>query len=266
MTLTTSRLALPYPEALDQADVPADIFALANKLDANAAWFSSGLHSAMPAVGSVPTSALYFSTDKGMLWEKISGAWTLIYANAVNWTSTTLPASPVDGQRISYQPTAGVRWLMRYNSTFSAWECEGDGDDYYTNSEPACSTVTATPQIILPALAIIIPNAGKWEFEWGHLQLTGINNASAGILLTSKPQGGGIATIGIPSNVQADELTYSSPATGASFGAFNTTSRKAQFNITPAGSTISLTHAHQNLTSAPGYYHRWMSARPVSIN
>lgn len=118
--LTTGRLGLPFPEALDEVDVPAHIQSLTYKLDPNTAQLYSGLYAAIPPVASVPTDSRFWATDKGMEFQKIGGAWVLVATQPL--LVTALPTAPIDGQEVYYSPTgsANDRWHLRWDANATA--------------------------------------------------------------------------------------------------------------------------------------------------
>ncbi len=78
---TTTRLALPYPNLADNADVPEDIAALANAIDAIGIPYTTGTYAARPA--APVASTIYRQTDAGggylagTYWI-YAGAWRLL--------------------------------------------------------------------------------------------------------------------------------------------------------------------------------------------
>lgn len=76
MPSTTTRLAFPYPVLADNADVPEDIKALADRLAVIAAGYSQGTAAARPApgVGGIfywATDTLALSYDNGTAWQTV---------------------------------------------------------------------------------------------------------------------------------------------------------------------------------------------------
>lgn len=71
----TTDLLLPYPDPLEEVDVPADMQALAERLEAVSVWFRFGLAGDRPPAGSVPNGAHWFATDTYVESVKIGGAW-----------------------------------------------------------------------------------------------------------------------------------------------------------------------------------------------
>jgi hypothetical protein len=87
MTLTTARLALPYPEPNDTVDVPRDVQALAVKLDAVTPTYVQGASfAARPAAGvagrTLPSEGHYDVTVQAQVW---SNANSLVNA-AISYT------------------------------------------------------------------------------------------------------------------------------------------------------------------------------------
>ena len=76
MPETTDRLDLPVPVDEDAADVPHDLVALANRLDAIAAIYDQGTLAARPAAGI--RGRLYFETDTGQVSLDNGSAWVTL--------------------------------------------------------------------------------------------------------------------------------------------------------------------------------------------
>lgn len=72
---TTANLLLPYPDPLAEADVPADIQALSERLEAISVWSRVGLAADRPPVGTVPAGARWLATDTFVESVKIGAAW-----------------------------------------------------------------------------------------------------------------------------------------------------------------------------------------------
>lgn len=81
MSDTTSRLALPFPESADPADVPADLQALADRLDLIAAFDAQGLLADRPAAGT--RGRYYYATNTGQLFRDTGGAWVEIQVGSI---------------------------------------------------------------------------------------------------------------------------------------------------------------------------------------
>lgn len=78
MSLTTPRLALPYPVTADTADVPRDMGALAGALDGHTAQDYSGIAANRPGAAAVPAGSFYFATDTGVLSRSDGAAWGIV--------------------------------------------------------------------------------------------------------------------------------------------------------------------------------------------
>lgn len=72
----TPRLALPYPDESDPADVPVDLVNLANKLDGGVTAYGQGTASQRPVAGV--QGRLWYSTDTGVVSWDTGAAWVTI--------------------------------------------------------------------------------------------------------------------------------------------------------------------------------------------
>lgn len=101
MPSTTTRLAFPYPVLADNADVPEDIKALADRLAAIGAGYSQGTAAARPAAGVDgrfywTTDTFTLSYDSGTAWQQI---WPPPAGTIVDSMVNTFAA--ISGQKIA---------------------------------------------------------------------------------------------------------------------------------------------------------------------
>lgn len=89
--MTTTKYALPYPTlATTPVDIPADITALANAIDAVMVGYSQGVFSARPAAGK--QGRHYYSTDTDVLYYDDGSNWHSVGANAAGSITTAMLA------------------------------------------------------------------------------------------------------------------------------------------------------------------------------
>lgn len=90
MTLTTPRLALPYPQSFDTDNVPASMLALATALDNKMLGFTQGTLASRPVGGSV-YGKTYWATDTSLLYQYLPADAN----NTAGWrTIGAMPSKP----------------------------------------------------------------------------------------------------------------------------------------------------------------------------
>lgn len=192
MPATTSRLALPYPVSTDPADVPADLLALANKLDPLAAVFAQGTLAARPAA-AVP-GRLYYDTTTPALW----------YDTGTAWAATAGASAPPEAKRMvgtAGQPAFVGGWV-NLDASRAAYFYK-DRECVYLGGAIK-SGVTGTTAFVLPAgyrpAAIVV---------------------SFAVNATAADAGLGITDIGevIPSNVGGSNVSATCYLDGITFRA-----------------------------------------------
>jgi hypothetical protein len=260
---STSRLKLPYPIPNDSVDVPRDIQALANALDAQVGWQFTGTFAARPAANTMPDGARYFATDTGTTYQAASGVWNLIDAFPI--TSAAKPANPVDGQLWDYDASgyvqaaghiaysnAGVRWLMRYNAATSFWDYVGG--DYLGAGIDAIQNFAANGWADLATVGprILVPFAGDYYAE---ARCT-FYPVSAGV-----PKGIGI-TAG--ATVPIEVTQYQHVGSGAIAGVAVTMAMQARVTGVTAGNDVRLRQTNGN-NGADGVGYRRVFARPTRL-
>ena len=142
---TTTKLALPYPEATDPADIPLDMNELASRID-TVAGTASGL-ATLDAGGKVPAAQLPAAAGTGY--------------------GTTLPASPTDGQEhilVNSLTNPAYQWRFRYNAGSSSaykWEFVG-GSDLFGGPSGSVTGITTTPTPLTGGPSLVVPHAGDY--------------------------------------------------------------------------------------------------------
>jgi hypothetical protein len=126
-----------------------------------------GVYSARPPVSTDLNGLKYFATDKAMEWICSAGAWVLTYAYAPEVTS--LPASPIDGQRcvLILDAAAGITVPLRYRAASSStykWEPEGVPAPIEGWSSLNWGAVTSASYVNLTP-SLVIPFGGDWDIE-----------------------------------------------------------------------------------------------------
>lgn len=112
-----------------------------------------------------------------MSWEFLdsSGNRKLVYVSAT--LVSILPASPVNGQEVYYQPSvlaaAGIIWHFRYNAASALstkWELLG-GVDYMTGPTAGLPATTSTTFIVpVGTASFTVPAGGVYKIAYGgHL-------------------------------------------------------------------------------------------------
>ena len=170
MAEVTTRLALPYPEDDDPADVPADIQALTTRLDLIAASDDQGTLSARPAPGK--KGRYYWATDQQRLYRDDGTAWRTI-TGAVPAEVTSLPSSPVEGQEIRLRPPSGLRGELEFSATWWLkfngldWEPMGQAEELYTGVFTNLLQASAGTDVWQPLATpvLTLPFRGIWHVQ-----------------------------------------------------------------------------------------------------
>lgn len=173
MTLTTPRLALPYPQAFDTDNVPAAMLALATKLDNSMTGFTQGVLASRPVGGAV-YGKWYYATDTAQLFyyqpadANNTAGWRLIGAMptspSARWYSNTKQSvqPPVNDAAVPVQ----LDWAF---GPGSGWD--GTFPAYYDLSS---GTPVLTGQGWGPGPAPTVPVAGiyriKGQVQFFHVQ------------------------------------------------------------------------------------------------
>ena len=203
MPATTSRLALPYPIATDPADVPADMLALANKLDPATSVFGQGLASARPA--AAVAGRFYYATDTGALTWDTGTAWKLVggASGATPPLVSSLPASPTDGQEVYFlaDATRGIVWHLRYRSASASaykWECVGGPPLQATSSTTETTTSTAYVDVS-SGPTVTPPLAGEYDVQLNMAFRHSLNGGLANYTVRfNNTDQGAVAIVGQP--------------------------------------------------------------------
>ena len=163
---TTPRLDLPYPTSSDPADVPADILALAAKLDTVSPSDAQGAIAARPAPG---TAGRYFTDSTGVTYRDNGSVWVPL--QPVDIGSGALPVGVPDGYEVVYYPTGSKVWHLR--KIGSTWFFLGGAPLYGYDQTP--QGVTATFVAFNPQ--VVIPRPGTYQVDFGY---QAISNAPDG--------------------------------------------------------------------------------------
>lgn len=84
MAGTTARLALPFPQLTDAADIAQAVPPLTTLLDTIAVAYAKGLLSARPAASATQLGRLYYATDNGITYFCDGTTWQRLDLDALN--------------------------------------------------------------------------------------------------------------------------------------------------------------------------------------
>jgi hypothetical protein len=188
----TTRLKLPLPAQTDPADVPTDLAKLANGLDPIAVVFTQGLASARPAAGVA--GRVYVASDTGAMYWDSGTAWRMMGSPP---EVTALPAGPLDGDEVYYQPVASdpsYTWHLRYNANSPnspKWEFLG-GSALQTTPSGSIATSSTSYVALTGGPTITVPNTGAYYVRWAFSTSQG----GAGALQASGIPGRGLTALG----------------------------------------------------------------------
>lgn len=254
MPATTTRLALPYPVPTDPADIPADMQALANKLDPASAVFLQGTAATRPAAGVA--GRFHYATDTSTLTYDNGTAWVGIGATAgVPPLVSSLPGTPVDTQEVYYlaDATNGVIWHLRYRAASAStykWEYLGGPalQGFVATTETTTSTVYVS--LATPGPTVTAPLPGDYRVEHGCASY-----------VTTPPNGAKMSyDVGATPAVSADDALSAGGSAAFSVG----TVRKK--TLTAATTTITAKYAAQaSAAGTCGFLNRWLKATPIRV-
>jgi hypothetical protein len=191
-----------------------------------------------------------------MEWVCIAGAWQLTRADAIG-AAGTLPASPIDGQRITWtmtDDTGIVRWVLRYSTATSTWECEGGSEWYRQMQFPSGSPPINVWGAITPdTLATPALQSGLYEVKYG--MRAAINTAVTYIRMAP--------AIG---NTDPATTTYEARAESYNAGCRGEWSANGQDKLTcPFGGVIKARFRTNDAGGAAYVQDCWMSVKPVYL-
>lgn len=263
---TSPRLAIPRITSTDTDDVPRDLNAAVDRIDAVAGRFESGPLASRPSTGAGIADRYYYATDAlgpggllGVLYRDAGGAtptWTAVNPGTAP-VLTVLPGAPVDGQEIRYlaDATNRVLWHLRYNagSAFAQkWEFLGGGD-LWAGTDAQSTLASATFANLADGLStsVTLPLAGDYYVEHGARIIAG----AAQTAFVSYAIGGTAAN-------DVDEVSGGSNAAGANTDV--SPSRKKLKTGLTAGIALTLKYRGATATSNT-YLNRWIAARPLRV-
>ncbi len=173
---TTSRLSLPYPGASSPANVPSDIYSLANTIDGNVAGYVTTGTGTTPPVASTHTGFIWWCSDTtnttnfglnysdGSAWHNIgtdfvisgttptakainqlwfnTNSYTISYWNGTAWTAFALNASYIGGYQVATTSPATNQALIWNGSSWGPAKVPTAG--IATGALPSGVTLPAT--------------------------------------------------------------------------------------------------------------------------
>jgi len=181
---------------------------------------------------------------------------------------TSLPASPVDGDKIiltnpATAPAESGRFRLQRKA--GVWVYNG-GTPAFVQKDAMAGAITATGGVVAPsdgAMQLTL-TPGVWEIEWGCNFFRPVSSP-AGVSATTQPQGAGLPTLASPGAPNNECLLYFPGfGTGAGFASFLPVSRKRRFTLTSVGGSV-IAEAYTAINGTISPMHRWMTAIPVKL-
>jgi hypothetical protein len=181
-----------------------------------------------------------------MLWQGTSD-----FTPDPSSTVTSLPASPVDGQEVSYlvDATNGVVWQLKYRAATSGtakWHSIG-GASLYSENLVLDTTTSASFIDIAGGPTLTIPVAGTYEVEYGARawSSSSAQGAHTGIFLGATP------------TEYLDSFAATAPTAYNAFRATRAT--------LAASATVKLQYRGTAAANTYNFEKRWVRVRPVKI-
>jgi hypothetical protein len=138
--LATVRGQFPYPTATDPDDVPADLQALADRLEVVGALFVQGTAAARGAANT--QGRFYLATDTGVVSYDTGTAWIDLLSTAAGNQAYVAKADQL--LRSQVQRGAAVQSLAAATETTVSWESVANGDaSFFDAATPGRMTVPA---------------------------------------------------------------------------------------------------------------------------
>jgi hypothetical protein len=168
---TTPELLLPYPAPTDPADVPADMAALANRLEVVTLpkTLVDAKGDLIAATGNDAAARVAVGTDGQVLTADTASAAGVKWAAPLSGASygTSLPGSPTDGQEhvlVDSLTAPTYQWRFRYHTaaTGNKWEFIG-GTALYAFDGTISAITPVSPSYGSLAPSVTVPRAGRYQ-------------------------------------------------------------------------------------------------------
>lgn len=226
MAGNTARLLLPYPVSTDTADVPRDVKALADRIEALTSWIRSA---------DLDATALAKLNEPGAI-------------------VSALPAG-VDGKVIAYQTAGmasmGVVWTLMYVAATGKWVFVGGGSLRAYNGAALSGFGTSYGNDA--GINVGIPAAGDYEVHYGGIALA---VPAGGYVYGAVAPTGGPGS-GIPADATLDRIGVSAA------GVVNAQSLSGEYRAQYTGAgTCSL---YWRMSGASQVGARYLTVRPFSL-
>lgn len=196
----TAKLGIPLPAGGDDVAVPADLRAVAERIDQVVSWQDQGVRSARPAATSSLRGFRYLATDETVEYLCTGTGWIPLGLFVPRVTS--LPLSPFDGQEVDFVADAsdGVVWRLRYRSgspSAQKWECIGGSPLRVAAAGPFPRVAAVDGTDIL---SLAVPLAGVYDVTAGGThRVNGSSGSSVGAIQSAYldlKQGGSLVANG----------------------------------------------------------------------
>lgn len=167
---------------------------------------------------------------------------------------TSLPATPQDGQVITYtaDATNGISWLLRYRAASASaykWEFVGGPPLFAEVTADETTASTSYTNLATTGPTVTVPLAGDYDVQIAHACYF---TAGSGQMLSSY-------AIGVTAAVDADSAITASGGTGFTDSA----SRKRRKTALAAATALQMKY---RVTAGTGSFNRrWIEALPVRV-
>lgn len=242
MPAATGRLALPYPVAGDAADVPKDVKALADRVEALTTWIRNA------------------DIQSGAISEpQLAPA---LAARVVPQVVTAVPAAGQEGDRVIFATAAmqalGLYWDLRFVASLVTyrWVFMG-GAPLHSGSSAAAVANIPVGYTADPAVSVALPAAGVYRVEYGAAALV----VGAGQSVNIAPSAGGGAPA-VPADATLERIGLG-PSSAMTLDSLSGAVQPVTF--TGPGNLVRL-YEKANVTAAtPAINTRWLSLIPIAL-
>lgn len=245
MPASTPRLLLPYPVGADSADVPRDVKALADRVEALQEWIRGGID----------------IKEQSIDWSRLDPQAEAKLKEPQLYPVVALPSAPSHEDMISYCPNAletqGIAWLCQFNATIGKWIVLGGPP----LSSWATGVIANLPNVwTLDANVYVnLPVAGSYLIEWGSSVA-----CAAGQSCYTAASEVNVPPPAVP-NVPADLTSFRSGLSLTTGAIPSIASAGASGPWSFLSGTVRLYHRASVNAATPSVASRWLRVRPVML-
>jgi len=217
---------------------------------------SAARTSAFTTAGVTVTEGMVSYLLDTNLTQYYDGSAWISYMTTANLV-TSLPASPFDGQEISYvaDSTNGVVWKFKYRSaSASAYKWEFIGGQFLQSFVTTQQSTSATTTVGLGGPAVTVPFAGDYLVEGGAILAENTAGNLAGFIFKGTSDSDVSWTVTYAQHILPFGNTYGSSASAIQ-------KKSAQ----SAGQSIEMRYAVSNAGTIGYFSNRYMTVLPIRV-